>query len=69
MTEEPRRAPLTLYVGRPVTLRKGDRVLIGLNDNPPPEHLHRIQEALHDQFPGVRFTLMANTSFLAKQNG
>lgn len=48
-----------------IILRPGDRVLVTLVDDPDAELANEFADALHDQFPGVEFTIMGGVAGIA----
>lgn len=52
-----------------IVLRRGDRVLVTLTEEPDPEDAQDYLQELHGAFPGVVFVLMGNVSGLLIQPG
>lgn len=52
-----------------VVLRPGDRVLLALREEPDPEQAQAYLQALHEDFPGVSFTVVGGAAGLALYAG
>lgn len=52
-----------------IVLRRGDRVLVTLTEDPDTEDAQAYLEELHGSFPGVTFVLMGNVAGLLIQPG
>lgn len=52
-----------------IVLRRGDRVLVTLTEEPDPEDAQDYLKQLHESFPGVVFVLAGNVSGLLIQPG
>ena len=52
-----------------VVLRRGDKVLVAMREEPEPEDGLSYIEALHDNFPGVEFVLLGGVAGLALMPG
>lgn len=48
-----------------VVLRKGDRVLIAMAEDPSEEEAQQYMSALAQSFPGVQFVVLGNTAGMA----
>lgn len=48
-----------------VVLRKGDKVLIAMAEDPTPEDGHEYMKGLTGAFPGVEFVVLGNVAGLA----
>lgn len=52
-----------------VVLRKGDRVLIAMAEDPSDDDAHSYMSGLTRSFPGVEFVLLGNVAGMAIQPG
>lgn len=52
-----------------VVLRRGDRVLLAMREDPDPEDAQVYLKALTDAFPGVEFVVLGNVAGVLIQPG
>lgn len=52
-----------------IVLRKGDRVLIAMAEDPSPDDAHAYMDGLTGAFPGVEFILLGNVAGVMIQPG
>lgn len=52
-----------------IVLRRGDRVLIALNEDPSEDDAHQYMTGLHAAFPGVEFVVLGGVAGVAIQPG
>lgn len=66
---EPEPKPVERNAPAMLVLRPGDKVLVCLHDDPPPEEAQEWARQLHQAFRGVEFTVAGGVAGLAVLGG